>query len=63
MEGKRLCNHQTIKGLQNALQKGIFYGAKGHLLHFKRAPFTLQKGIFYNAKGRLLHGERAPLDL
>ena len=35
MEGKRLCNHQTIKGLQNALQKGIFYGAKGHLLHIK----------------------------
>ena len=56
MDGKRLCNHQTIKGLQNASQKGIFYGAKGHLLQ-------LQKGIFYNAKGRLLHGERAPLDL
>ena len=35
MDGKRLCNHQTIKGLQNASQKGIFYGAKGHLLHFK----------------------------
>ena len=63
MEGKQLCNHQTIKGLQNGLQKGIFYGAKGHLLHFKRASFTMQKGIFYNAKGRLLHSKRAPLDL
>jgi len=22
------------------LQKGVFYVAKGHLLHIKRAPFT-----------------------
>ena len=54
MEGKRLCNHQTIKGLQNALQKGIFYSAKGHLLLFKRASFTMQKGVFYTAKEHLL---------
>mgnify|MGYP006980404295 FL=1 len=42
MDGKRLCNHQTIKGLQNGLQKGIFYSAKGRLLHSKRAPLDLR---------------------
>ena len=36
------------------LHKGVFYVAKGHLLHIKRAPFTKQKGIFYNAKDALL---------
>ena len=42
MDGKRLCNHQTIKGLQNALQKGIFYNAKERLLHGERAPLDLR---------------------
>jgi len=54
MEEKRLCNHQTIKGLQNGLQKGMFDIVKGHLLHFKRASFTMQKGVFYTAKEHLL---------
>gem|GEM_PF-6653320 len=25
---------------------GVFYMAKGHVLHCKRAPFTPQKGVF-----------------
>ena len=54
MEGKQLCNHQTIKGLQNDLQKGMFDIVKGHLLHVKRASFTMQKGVFYTAKEHLL---------
>jgi len=41
-----LCNINTIKQLQTGLQKGIFYKAKGRLLHFKRASFTMQKGTF-----------------
>ena len=41
------------------LQKGVFYVAKGHLLHIKRASFAMQKGTFYNAKDALLECERS----
>ena len=51
MEGKRLCNHQTIKGLQNALQKGMFYIVKGHLLHHK---IILQIQLVENKEATLL---------
>ena len=33
---------QQSKRRPFALQKGVFYTSKGHLLHCKRAPFTLQ---------------------
>ena len=42
----QLCNLQIINQLQTGLQKGVFYIAKGHLLHGKRAPFEVQKGTF-----------------
>ena len=29
-----------------ALQKGVFYVVKGHLLQCKRAPFKMQKDTF-----------------
>ena len=37
---------EACKRASFALQKGVFYHAKEHLLSCKRAPFTMQKSMY-----------------